>query len=161
MGPRILVREITAKPPYQIQAAYVEETYCNYKTVLNVNPADSTDFSMKYLLGLFNSRLVSFLYPYVSNKIVAQSFPRLSVGDLRKIPIRTIDFSDPEDATRHDRMVELVERMLTLHQRLAAAKINQEKSIIQHQITATDQQIDRLVYELYELTNEEIQIVER
>jgi hypothetical protein len=32
--------------------------------------------------------------------------------------------------------------------------------VIEHQITATDRQIDRLVYELYGLTDEEIAIVE-
>jgi len=32
--------------------------------------------------------------------------------------------------------------------------------MIQRQIDATDKQIDKLVYELYGLTNEEIQIVE-
>ena len=35
-----------------------------------------------------------------------------------------------------------------------------EKTAIQRQIDATDNQIDRLVYELYDLTDEEIKIVE-
>ena len=35
-----------------------------------------------------------------------------------------------------------------------------EKTMIQRQIDATDAQIDRLVYELYGLTDEEIAIVE-
>lgn len=74
--------------------------------------------------------------------------------------IRTIDLSDPEDRARHDRVVGLVERMLDLHERLAEAKIGQEKTVIQHQIDATDRQIDRLVYELHELTGEEVKIVE-
>ena len=33
--------------------------------------------------------------------------------------------------------------------------------MIQRQIDATDRQIDKLVYELYELTPEEIKIVEK
>ena len=57
-------------------------------------------------------------------------------------------------------MVGLVERMLTLHERRAEAKIERERTVIQHQIDATDRQIDQLVYELYELTDEEIEIVE-
>jgi hypothetical protein len=57
-------------------------------------------------------------------------------------------------------MVALVERMLDLNKRLMAAKTSQEKTIIQRQIEATDRQIDRLVYELYGLTEEEIRIVE-
>ena len=72
----------------------------------------------------------------------------------------TIDFSDPEDVARHDRVVELVGRMLSLHERLAEAKIARERTVIGHQIEATDRQIDRLVYELYGLTDEEIGIVE-
>jgi hypothetical protein len=50
--------------------------------------------------------------------------------------------------------------VLALHKQLAAAKIEHEKTSLQRQIEATDRQIDTLVYELYELTEEEIRIVE-
>ena len=42
----------------------------------------------------------------------------------------------------------------------SAANAEQEKTVIQRQIEATDKQIDQLVYELYGLTEEEIKIVE-
>ena len=77
-----------------------------------------------------------------------------------QLPIRTIDFSDPEDVARHDRMVGLVERMLDLHERLDTARIGRERTVIGNQIAATDRQIDRLVYDLYGLTDEEIAVVE-
>jgi len=57
-------------------------------------------------------------------------------------------------------MVALVERMLALHTQLAAAKTPHERAILQPQIEITDRQIDRLVYALYGLTEEEIAIVE-
>ena len=57
-------------------------------------------------------------------------------------------------------MVGLVERMLALHQKLAAAAILADKQLYQRQVEATDRQIDALVYELYGLTEEEIGIVE-
>ncbi|MDI7261419.1 MAG: N-6 DNA methylase [Thermodesulfobacteriota bacterium] len=160
-GPRILVREIAGNWPYRIHGCYVEETYCNYKTILNVNPSSATDYSMKYLLGILNSRLMSFLYPLVSNKIVVGSFPRLSVRDLKRLPIRTINFSDPTDKARHEKMVGLVEQMLTLHKQLAAAKTPDDKIRLQRQIDTTDHQINRLVYELYGVTEKEIQIVQK
>ncbi len=50
--------------------------------------------------------------------------------------------------------------MLTLHKQLGAPKTPHEKTALQNQIAATDRQIDRLVYELYGLTDEEIAIVE-
>jgi len=65
------------------------------------------------------------------------------------------------DKARHDKMVSLVQTMLDLHKRLAAAKTAHEKTMLQRQITATDHQIDQLVYELYGLTEEEIKIVEK
>jgi len=159
-GPRILVREIAGNWPYRIHGCYVEETYCNYKTILNVNPSSATDYSIKYLLGILNSRLMSFLYPLVSNKIVVGSFPRLSVRDLKRLPIRTINFSDPTDKARHEKMVGLVAQMLTLHKQLDTAKTPDEKTRIQRQIDATDHQIDQLVYELYGLTQGEVQVVD-
>ena len=57
-------------------------------------------------------------------------------------------------------MVALVERTLALHTRLAAATIPADKQLYQRQIEATDRAIDALVYELYELSDEEIKIVE-
>jgi hypothetical protein len=80
---------------------------------------------------------------------------------LEQLPIRTINFSDPADKGRYDQMVKLVEQMLTLHKQLATAKTPDEKTRIQRQIDATDHQIDHLVYELYGLTEKEIQIVEQ
>jgi hypothetical protein len=50
--------------------------------------------------------------------------------------------------------------MLDLNKRLAAAKTPNEKNMLQRQITATDSRIDRLVYDLYGLTGDEIKIVE-
>jgi len=50
--------------------------------------------------------------------------------------------------------------MLDLHKELARAAIPQTKTVLQRQIETTDRQIDRLVYELYELTEDEIKIIE-
>ena len=57
-------------------------------------------------------------------------------------------------------MVALVESMLDLHKQSAAARLPQDKEMLQRRIQTTDAQIDRLVYELYGLTEEEIKIVE-
>jgi type I restriction-modification system DNA methylase subunit len=159
-GPRILVREIPGKGIRKILACYLEETFCNYKTILNVSSTEHTTFDMRYLAALLNSRLLSFLYPLVSSKIVAESFPRLSVRDLKRLPIAVPDRSTHWGSTKHDRMVKLVDSMLALHKQLAAAKSEAQKGVIKRQIDATDAEIDRLVYELYGLTEEEIRIVE-
>ncbi len=57
-------------------------------------------------------------------------------------------------------MVALVQRMLDLHKQLVAATLPHSAELLQRQIDATDRQIDRLVYELYGLTDEEVPIVE-
>ena len=57
-------------------------------------------------------------------------------------------------------MIDLVEHMLALNRPLQKAKTGHEQTALKRQIETTDRQIDRLVYELYGLTDEEIQIVE-
>jgi hypothetical protein len=49
---------------------------------------------------------------------------------------------------------------MVLHQHLDEDHLPEDKERLQRQIQATDRQIDRLVYELYGLTEEEIRIVE-
>jgi len=47
-----------------------------------------------------------------------------------------------------------------VYKRLDAVRTEHEKIAIQRQIEAGDRQIDKLVYDLYGLTDEEIRIVE-
>jgi len=49
---------------------------------------------------------------------------------------------------------------LTVLPKLRTATLAAEKAVLQNAVTATDQQIDALVYELYNLTPEEIKLVE-
>ena len=51
--------------------------------------------------------------------------------------------------------------MLALNKKLAVTNTAHEKTALQRQIDATDNQIDQLVYELYGLTEDEIKIVEK
>ncbi len=115
--------------------------------------------SIKYVLGLLNSRLLDLYLKSISTTMRGGFF-RYFTQFIEQLPIRTIDFSNPADRARHDRMVALVEGMLDLHRRLPAARTPQEKTLLQRQIEATDHRIDALVYELYGLTDEEIRLVE-
>jgi hypothetical protein len=92
---------------------------------------------------------------------IEDAFPQIKVAQLKSLPIPAISLSDPNDKARHDHMVKLVEQMLSLHKQLASTRTPDDKTRIQRKIDATDHQIDQLVYELYGLTDKEIQIVEQ
>ncbi len=64
------------------------------------------------------------------------------------------------DVALHDKMVMLAERMLDLNKKKAAEKNPDILDQLETQISTTDRQINRLVYELYALTPEEVTIVE-
>jgi hypothetical protein len=113
--------------------------------------------SDKYLLGILNSKIGWFLISNYCTQI--KNGYQLIFRYLSQIPIHKINFSETSDKARYDRMVTLVDQMLELHKQLTLAKTDHEKTVIQRQIDATDRQIDRLVYELYDLTEEEIKIV--
>ena len=117
----------------------------------------------KCLLAFLNSKLFWFLISHISIPfgVRAGEFRyRLIYQYMAKVPIRPIDFDSPTDVTMHDRMVGLVERMLALVPQRRAEKNPQVAAQMDAQIAATDRQIDRLVYELYGLTEEEVKLVE-
>ena len=115
--------------------------------------------SAKYILGLLNSKALDFYLKSIST-MMRGGFFRYFTQFIEQFPIRPINFSNPTNKASHDKMVELVERMLSLNKQLPKAKTAHDKTILQRQIDATDGQIDRLAYELYGLTDEEIEIVE-
>lgn len=116
-----------------------------------------------YLLGILNSRLSWFVIGSISIPFgtrAGQFRYRLFYQYMEQVPIRRVDFSDKADKARHDRMVMLVEQMIALQKRREAANTGHEQTVLSRQIDATDRQIDALVYELYDLTDEEIALVE-
>ena len=115
-----------------------------------------------YLLGILNSKLGQFYFSDVCAGLEGggSTYLRFFGQYLEGFPVRTINFSDRTDKARHDALVKLVEQMLTFHKQSAAARTPDEKMRLQRQIDATDQQINHLVYELYGLTDRDIQIVE-
>lgn len=120
---------------------------------------ENENLELKYLLGLINSKLLQWFFPFVSAPFRGGWYSA-NKQFLSQIPIRTINFSHPVDKARHDRMITLVTQMLDLNKKLQDARLEQERTMLSRQIEATDAAIDKLVYELYGLTNEEIKVVE-
>jgi hypothetical protein len=133
--------------------------YHNTK-VYSVLPSPTRPEQRSYWLGLLNSKT---LWWFLSNTgyVLRGGYFVFKTNYLKPFPIRDINLDNSSDAACHDRMVELVEQMLDLNKQLAEAKLPQAKTVLQRQIETTDRQIDELVYELYGLTGEEINIVEK
>jgi hypothetical protein len=112
-----------------------------------------------YLLGLLNSKVLDFIIHAISSTKQGGYYEYKPMY-VSKLPIRTINFSDPVDKAYHDQMLALVTQMLDLNKRLQEANLEHEKTLLQRQIEATEVTINKLVYELYGLTNEEVKIVE-
>lgn len=149
-GKKILIRKIVGQT---LISTYVAETsYCN--TLLSVLKIKKKEYSYTYLLGVLNSKLIGWYFRKKFQINPDDTFPQILIRDILQFPL------PKKDKARHDQLVTLVERMLDLHKQKAAAQTGETRTLLERQIAATDQQIDRLVYELYELTQEEIEIVE-
>jgi len=128
------------------------------KRKISISPEQITlskKYDLKYVLGLLNSRLLNFYF---------RSFLGYGLNvypeSIEQLPIRRIDFDNPEEKKMHDDLVALVERMLELNRRLRDA-VGRGREELERKIERTDGEIDELVYKLYGLTEEEIAVVER
>ena len=156
-GERLLLRRLVNRQQ-RLMCTFADEAFVTNKNLYSILPALEGD-DVKPLLGVLNSRLISFLYIRQVTQAVKDDFPQVTMRDLRALP-----FPSLESTQRHTlqmvELVELVERMLGLQKSLPPAKTDHDKTLLQRQITATDKQIDQLVYELYGLSDDEIGIVE-
>ena len=145
--PRLLFQSIrNPKLKRRLIGTYVDDRSVNNNSITDIINLDSK-YSLKYFLGILNSELMNWYFSISYN--IVNIDPRY----LKMVPIQV-------DRTIHDKIVALVEKMLALHQQLAAAKTPQDTTLLQRQIDATDRQIDQLVYQLYSLTDDEIALVE-
>lgn len=158
-GTRLIFREIPGKNK-RIQATLVNDILYYGHSITPFKLFDNSSLSLCYILGLANSKLISWYGGLILPNFGKNIFPKLNPNDIKELPIRTINFDNPDDVVRHDQMVSLVEQMLELNKKMAESKVPQTTEMLKRQIESTDRQIDQLVYKLYDLTDEEIKIVE-
>jgi len=151
-GPKIVFPDIATNPRFALD----EIGYYGSNTVYFIPRPDL------FLLGLLNSCVANLYFSAICAGLEGKTdiYLRFFGQYLEGFPIPRICSSGGLNKNDEDRMNMLVRRILDLHKKLTAAKIPDEKTRIQRQIDTTDKQIDKLVYYLYGLTEEEIKIVE-
>jgi hypothetical protein len=150
----ILVRLRNKSLLRKLIGTYDEEKFYNRDNFNNIILKDGR-YSLKYILGLFNSKLSNYWYKSYFDNV------NINPAQLRLIPIHAIDFNSVMAVTQHQTVVDLVSQLLELNRLLAAMKELHGQKMLERQIVAVDAAIDNVVYELYDLTPEEIQLIEK
>ena len=151
-GERILLRRLVNRRQ-RLMANLVKETFVTNKNLYSV--LSISKISLQVVLALLNSTLFSYLYLKQVTQATKDDFPQVTIRDIKSLPIpRTVRLE-----TASDKLIELVDRMLDLHKQLQHDNVIL-RGTIELQIERTDREIDDLVYKLYDLTSEEIAIVE-
>jgi len=128
---RFVAKEIIAT--YDAENKYYEHT-------LHSTYISDMRFNTKYVLGLFNSKLFKFYYQK-TNSQGGDIFPQVRISSVENLPIKIVEQQQP--------LITLVSQILSLKKENPAADTS-----------ALEREIDALVYELYNLTDEEIKIIE-
>lgn len=152
---RIGVRQIGRFPI----ASLLPGGWYSLNTIYNIYLTREVPFDLKFILGVLSSRMLQWYWElrFYDQK---KTFPKIKKAHLLSIPIPVLDFQNEDDQDQHDLLSSLVDQIMALYTRCEMSNISHDKTALQRQIAAADREIDRLVYELYGLTKEEIDIVE-
>ena len=112
-----------------------------------------------YILALLSSKLFWFFISHTSTALRGNAY-RLTPEYINPFPVKIIDINNKQELNAHDKLVSLVDKMLDLKQKEADEVSEHLKTVIIRQIDAVDKAIDTAVYELYNLTDDEIKVVE-
>ena len=119
-----------------------------------------SDLDCRFFLGIILSKTFAVYIKSKNINLDRAVFPKINTNTLENIPVPCLDLSQNFQRQQHDLMVQLVEQMLRLHQQINQENVPSSKKIIQQQIKVIDKQINQLVYELYDLTDEIIALIE-
>ena len=146
-GPKIICGVRTTYPSF----FYTEDTYYGSRA-LNFIKTDR--INLKYLTGILNSKLSYFWLKNKGKQL--GDLLQVDKGPLLEIPI----YVGAENQQKQ--IIVLVEKIISLNKELRETPENTDKwDNLKSEIEKTDHKIDDEVYKLYELTDEEIKIVEK
>ena len=83
-GPRILLRRLVNRRQ-RLMAAFTEQTFITNKNLYSIRPV-TQKCGLKSLLGILNSRLISFLYTRQITQATKDDFPQVTIEDVRALP---------------------------------------------------------------------------
>ena len=104
-------------------------------------------------MALFNSKLLNYYYQEAVSEN-GRAFAQVKVVNVKQLP-----YIESNRETQ-ETIIKLVDEILALNEQKKTASEYQIQRILQPQIDEIDKDIDKLVYDLYGLTEEEIKIVE-
>ncbi|MFZ4544671.1 MAG: DUF7149 domain-containing protein [Saprospiraceae bacterium] len=138
-GEKILIRKITGKT---LLATYVSDTsYCNTLLfVLKLKPNEA-QIRYKALLSILNSKFIGWYFRKKFQISSTDTFPQIMIRDIQQFAVPNVK----NELT--DKMENLVDQIIT------GKQANSDTSSI-------EAKIEQLVYQLYDLTEEEIRTVE-
>ena len=144
-GEKIVSLRKTAEPcfTYTDFDCYVSQSYNVIKT---------TRFNLKFLTALLNSNVIKFWLRH-KGKMQGDNF-QVDKEPLLAIPLVLV--SAEEQAP----LITLADQMLETQSRLQQALSDEDKKLLEQWVAIIDRQIDKAVYQLYGLTEEEVKIVE-
>ena len=140
-SPRILVRQIPSKLPYSINACYTDEIILNDINSMIIYDIRCNPF---YLLGILNSKPLSFWFAHKFGKLQRGLFPQFKVNELSIFPIPHASNAQQEELSR------LVMKILII-----------KKENINIDTSELENLIDLKVAELYNLSLEDIKIIDK
>jgi hypothetical protein len=118
---------------------------------------EGAEADLRWLVGILNSRLISFYYLSVFGGDRLQGgYLRIGPPQVRTLPVPEFDVR----LASHARMIEYVQQLCELHQRRLEAGTPHEKAVYARQAAVVDAQIDEAVYDIYDLTADERRAVE-
>lgn len=149
-GEKILIRKITGKT---LISTYISETsYCN--TLLFVLKLKDRTYSYKSILAFLNSELMGWYFRKKFQISNDDTFPQIMIRDILQFPVPFIDKDHDNELNK------LVNQLLQLNEEKAEAKLQTKISQIESKIDYCENRINEIIYQLYELTEDEIKIVE-
>ena len=118
------------------------------------------EFDYKFILGILNSKLIDYYYKLLFKSTHMQGgYVRYDVPYLELLPIKKI--VGEKERKLHDEIIALVDEILKLNINLQKfGKLSDKSEKLQEEINRINKEIDQNVYKLYDLTPEEIKIVE-
>ncbi len=138
--------------------AFDNKQYYNLGTTYVITKINENT-NIRYILALLNSKLLNYYYKkkFTNNSTITNA---VSTKNLFELPIPKIDLLNDKQKQMHDNLLKLVDQMLSIQQKINSAKNDIEKESFQKLANSIDDQIDEIVYKLYNLTEEEIKIIE-
>jgi hypothetical protein len=157
--PKLIWPVLSLEPRYSYDDQNIIMTGGGNGPYYALRPKDNSPFSLYYIQAILSHPVIEAMVRARSSKFRG-GYASHGKQYVKDVPIRNIDFNNPEEAQKYRKIIALVEKLIEAVDKMTKESLPQKKEVYMRQCALTRMKVMQFIEQLYCISTDDLAVIE-